>query len=248
MDERRYYLKDLASRQARLWGTAPLPPCYAGETRIETRNTVYEMLDGICQSAVRRDRAPVSRSDPYAFVGMRVVGWLTREDPQGGLTLDWRPGAYAVLWRPRAEGEEHSAVALTSSTIGFKKAQRTAPPPILRPTPLPPLPIPPVVVSRPPPPSMTRLHPQSEGADIAPSAVLPRGYASQVQSVVANARAALAPMAPRQPLRAAMPAAPDTPTPRSSQVRSSSVPPPLPPRAKVTGAGAKVPLARVRVG
>src|SRR5579883_1561752 len=141
MDERRLYLKDLAARQARLWGTAPVPPCFAGELRIETRNTVYELRDGVCQAASRRERAPVSKSNPASFVGMRVVGWLTREDPQGGLTLDWRPGAYAVLWRPRAQGEEHSAVALTSSTIGFKRAMRTTPPPLppqaARATPLP---------------------------------------------------------------------------------------------------------------
>lgn len=238
MDDRRYYLKELAARQARLWGTAPLAPCFAGEMRIETRNTVYDLRDGVCQTALRREKAPVSKSNPESFVGMRVVGWLSREDPQGGLTLDWRPGSYAVLWRPRAEGEEHSAVALTSSTIAFKKTVRTAPPPISRPTPLPPLPIPPIVV-RPPPPSMTRLHNQNDGASSS------RIYASQgpVTPPVA-ARVARPPIPPSAPRRAVAPSAPETPTPRSSPVRASSVPPPLPSRPK-TITGARLVPARV---
>lgn len=182
MDERRAYLKQLASRSARSWADAPLPPAFAGETRVETRNTVYRLYDGICYAVTRREEAAPARTNPSAFAGMRLVGWLMRDDPRAGISLEWKPGAYAVLWRPRGESEEHSAIALTSTTLLFRTVARSVPPPlparansVRPPTPLPP-----------PPPSMTRLH----FSDVPP--------------------------------------APDTPTP---PLRTSSIPPPLPPRA-----------------
>jgi hypothetical protein len=160
MDERRAYLKELASRSARRWGATPLPPTFAGETRIETRNTVYELHDGVCTRVTRREDAGATRNHPSAFVGMRVVGWLMHEAPRAGISLEWRPGAYAVLWRPREDGEEHSAVALTSSTMAFRQIARTTLPPAARTLRLPALARPPTPVSiiPPPPPSMTRLH------------------------------------------------------------------------------------------
>jgi hypothetical protein len=202
MDSRRAYLKDLAARSARAWGSAPLPPAFAGETRIETRNTTYQLRDGICYAVHRNEDAGQARAHPSAFVGMRIVGWLMREDPRSGISLEWRPGAYAVLWRPRAESaSEHSAVALTSSSSAFRVVARTVPPPLPQPSgsrqsaPPPALSVritPPAMVVRPPtppsfapppPPSTTRMHP----------------------SIV--------------------PQPPDTPTPLR---RASSIPPPLP--------------------
>jgi len=202
MDARRAQLKDLAARSARLWGGMPIHGSLAGETRIETRNTVYRLRDGICHRIDRSAGDGAGRAHPDAFVGMRVVGWLMRDDPRSALMMDWRPGSYAVLWRPRMGPTDRSAVALTSATVAFQRVVRATPTPTPPPrsgrvsTP-PPLPIAPASwrpalsrpptppsVARPPPPSTTRLH---------------------------------------QPV----PRAPETPTPR---VRS--VPPPLPPRAR----------------
>lgn len=198
MDSRRAYLKDLAARSARAWGNSPLPPAFAGETRIETRNTTYQLRDGICYSVHRNEDAGQGRAHPSAFVGMRIVGWLMREDPRAGISLEWRPGAYAVLWRPRADSTDHSAVALTSSSSAFRVVARTVPPPLPQPSrssappPAPARVPPPPLVARPPtppsfsppaPPSTTRMHP------------------------------------------AMVPQPPDTPTPLR---RTSSLPPPLP--------------------
>lgn len=172
MESRRAQLKELASRSARLWGSTPTHESLEGETRIETRNTVYRLRDGVCQR-IERDAGHDSRSaHPDAFVGMRVVGWLLREAP-AGLSLQWQPGAYAVLWRPRMGPTDRSAVALTSATIAFQRIVRSGPSTsravrISTPPPLPPAPPlrpalarppTPPSVSRPPPPSTTRLYP-----------------------------------------------------------------------------------------
>jgi len=163
MDERRAYLKQLAARSARRWSTSPLPPTLAGETRIETKNTVYQLTDGVCHAVSRHEGASAGRMHPSAFVGMRLVGWLMRDDPHAGIAPEWKPGAYAVLWRPREASEKHSAVALTSSARAFRVVPRrlSSPPPLplavprstLLPRPATPSPwIPPA------PPSTTRLH------------------------------------------------------------------------------------------
>jgi hypothetical protein len=173
MDSRRAYLKDLAARSARAWGSTPLPPVFAGETRIETRNTIYQLRDGVCYAVNRNEEAGQGRAHPSAFVGMRIVGWLMREDPRAGISLDWRPGAYAVLWRSRAGSTEHSAVALTSSSSAFRVVARTVPAPLPEPSrqsapPPATLRVPPPLVARAPappsfappaPPSTTRMHP-----------------------------------------------------------------------------------------
>jgi hypothetical protein len=175
MDERRAYLKQLAARSARRWSSAPLPPCFAGETGIETRNTAYLLRDGVCY-AVTRHAGAAGAMSPSVFVGMRAVGWLMRDDPDSGIKQEWKPGAYAVLWRPRLANEEHSAVALTSTSLAFGALSRGVPTPRvenpesagtgrLSPIPLPfpnpretLLPRPPLVHVPPPPASTTRLH------------------------------------------------------------------------------------------
>jgi hypothetical protein len=139
MNGRRAYLKELAARSARRWSTEPLPASLAGETRIETRNTVYQLRDGICYAVTRHAGAEGRGMHPSSFVGMRVVGWLTQNHPQAGLHLEWTPGSYAVLWRPRLPHEEHSAVALTSSSHAFR-AVAPSPPELRRPSTPPPLP------------------------------------------------------------------------------------------------------------
>jgi hypothetical protein len=172
MDERRSYLKQLAARSARSWSSTPLPAAFAGETRIETRNTVYLLLDGVCYAVRRQPGSDPGQMRPSAaYVGMRVVGWLRQDDPLNGVRHEWTRGAYAVLWRPRAASEEHSAVALTSSTSAFhriaREAQPTVPVRAVRPSSPPPLPVtrgglvrpatPPSWIP-PPPLSRTRVH------------------------------------------------------------------------------------------
>src|SRR5208283_4475741 len=119
MDTRRARLKELAARSARLWGLMPLPDGLVGETRVETRNTVYRFRNGVCYSVNREEQA--GRKDPQAFMGMRLVGWLWRDDPRSVLSLEWQPGAYAVLWRPGSAQGDRSAVALTSPSIAFRQ-------------------------------------------------------------------------------------------------------------------------------
>ncbi len=162
MNERRAYLKRLASQSARHWSQSPLPAAFVGETRIETKNTVYRLTDGVCHAVSRHD-GHVGRMAPSEFVGMRLVGWLMRDDPQAGVSLEWKAGAYAVLWRPRAGGEEHSAVALTSSSQAFRLLERrvSSPPPLPRSVPqgtLLPRPATPSSWIPPVPASTTRLH------------------------------------------------------------------------------------------
>jgi len=198
MDSRRAYLKELAARSARTWGNSPLPPAFAGETRIETRNTTYQLRDGVCYAVQRNEDAGQGRAHPSAFVGMRIVGWLMREDPRSGISIDWRPGAYAVLWRSRAETSEHSAVALTSSSSAFRVVARTMPP---LPQPQP---------SRPsaPPPATQRVPPP-----ITVRAPTPPSFAPPSPPSTTRMHPSIVP----QP--------PDTPTPLR---RTASVPPPLP--------------------
>jgi hypothetical protein len=213
MDERRAYLKQLAARSARRWSTSPLPASFAGDTRIETRNTVYQLTDGVCYAVSRQEGAGAGRMHPSAFVGMRIVGWLMRDDPQAGITQEWKPGAYAVLWRPRGAGEEHSAVALTSTSHAFRVVARTVPPPelALRETARQPAAVRSRRLSSPPPLPLA----------IPRSTLLPRP----------TTPSSWVPPAPSSTTRLHMgqaPPAPDTPTPAVR--RASSMPPPLPPR------------------
>ena len=210
MDERRAYLKQLAARSARRWSSAPLPASFAGDTRIETRNTVYQLTDGICHAVSRQDGAGAGRMHPSAFVGMRVVGWLMRDDPHAGITQEWKPGAYAVLWRPREGTEEHSAVALTSTSHAFRAVARVVPQP--EPAREPARKPSPARLSSPPPLPLA----------IPRSTLLPRP----------TTPSSWVPPPPSSTTRLHMgghvPPAPETPTPVARRV--SSMPPPLPPR------------------
>jgi hypothetical protein len=120
VNDRRAYIKTLASRASRVWGSAPLPACLAGETRFETRNSVYLLRDGVCHTIARRDDAGATRTHKAELFGMRLMGWVASSDPCAPLRLEWRRGMHAVLWRPRRSGEKHSVIALTSPTLGFR--------------------------------------------------------------------------------------------------------------------------------
>lgn len=208
MDPRRAYLKQLAAQSARYWGSAPLPDCFAGETRIETRNTCYQLRNGICYAVTRHESAGAGRMHPSEFIGMRIVGWLMRDAPRQGITHEWQPGAYAVLWRPREGSEEHSAVALTSTSSAFRTVVRVTSPP-------PPLPQPvtarPARISTPPPLPLAIPRGTLLPRPVTPPSWVPPPPASMTRLHMNE-----------------IPPAADTPTPP----RRSSVPPPLPPRAR----------------
>jgi hypothetical protein len=113
------FMKRLASGASRAWVTAPMPECFAGDRRIETRNTVYLMRDGVCHSTLRRDFANATGTHNTDLVGMRLMGWVASELYSAPLQLEWALGMHAVLWRPRRPGERHSLIALTSQTLAF---------------------------------------------------------------------------------------------------------------------------------
>lgn len=118
----RSWLKSLASRCEVAWQTAVLPAREEGRRRVETRHTVYELADGECVEVIRRDDgSPVS-----GMQGMRLVGWYYDVDGEPILAQVWRPGARAVLWRPRRSGEPESVIALTSPAFGFVVLGRPA--------------------------------------------------------------------------------------------------------------------------
>jgi len=212
MDERRAYLKQLAARSARRWSASPLPASFAGETRIVTRNTVYQLNDGVCYAVSRHEGAGAGRMHPSAFVGMRMVGWLMRDDPHAGITLEWKPGAYAVLWRPREASEEHSAVALTSTSHAFRVVARAVPPPemVPREKPRAPVPVRSGRLSSPPPLPLAIPRSTLLPRPVTPSSWVPPAPASTTHLHLGH-----------------VPPAPETPT-----RRVSSIPPPLPPRAQ----------------
>jgi hypothetical protein len=244
MDDKRTYLKDLATQQADAWAASASPSTFAGEMRVETRNTVYTFKDGACVSVTRKGNA--FKSDPTAIVGMRMIGWLFHDDPYAGLQHAWRPGAYAVLWRSRGPGEASSAVALTSTTTTMLAVRRTTPPPLprssSRPPPLPvravslPPPLPARVVrasTTPPPPPA-----QTYGAVKISTPPMPTFGAIGRPPTPSHVRPRPASMTRmnEMPPPAALPAT----TPTSTVTRRPSVPPPLPMRARTataTGTG-----------
>jgi hypothetical protein len=168
MNDRRQYMKELAAQSAEVWGASATSVKFPGDTRIETKNTVYLFRDDVCFSVTQR----TGKTDPSAMVNMRLIGWLMPNDAKTELLPRWRPGTYAVLWRPRAKGERHSHVALTSATLSFAKMHRSAAPPPMRarvssdvelrsagsgPRRTTEAPPGPPTLNPPPPPSMTRL-------------------------------------------------------------------------------------------
>lgn len=130
MDERRALLKELANSTMGSWAAAHRPPIFDGETRVETRNTVYAFVDGVCCAVTRQDGTPSPTASD--FIGMRIVGWLLGGGGQPTVAQAWRPGAYAVLWRQQVVGANLSTFALTSPSTAFVPASQealVAPPP-----------------------------------------------------------------------------------------------------------------------
>lgn len=118
---RRRWLKRLAVTSEGTWQTAVLPRSLDGLCRIETRHTVYVFQDAECIETARRgDDSDVQGP----MVGMRLVGWCVDIEGEPRITPLWRPGARAVLWRPRRGHDADSSVALTSPTFAFVRMTR----------------------------------------------------------------------------------------------------------------------------
>src|SRR5262245_32244238 len=139
MDDRRQRLKALVTRSAEAWASVASPARFGGESRVETRNTVYQFNDGVCYAVTRRGGE--WRESPTSLIGMRLIGWIMPADADAGLLDRWRPGAYAVLHKPAEPGMTTATVALTSATVGFarRRERMTSPPvePTAIPTPAP---------------------------------------------------------------------------------------------------------------
>jgi len=127
---RRRWIKRLAATFEGTWQTEVLPRSLDGRCRVETRHTVYVFEDAECVETARRG----DDSDAQGpLVGMRLVGWCVDMDGEPSLAHQWRPGARAILWRPRRAHDAESSVALTSPTFAFVRVTRDDDEPITMP-------------------------------------------------------------------------------------------------------------------
>jgi hypothetical protein len=119
MDPRKQFLLDTAETARATWLALGLE-IFAKEMHLETSNTVYRFLDGICYTVTKKGMFTRKRGDA---AGLRLIGWLVEEE-SGALALSLHPhrGAAAVLWRPQSEGE--AAFVLTSATLTLAKSHR----------------------------------------------------------------------------------------------------------------------------
>jgi hypothetical protein len=133
MESRRTLLEQLAtSLVGSRVAVAHTPASFDGETRVETRNTVYRLKDGVCIHVSQKDqRGAGARTD---VVGMRVVGWLLPGGAPATVVHAWRPGTYAVLWRPGGKPSDATTFALTSATVAFVAERSLEPRRSMRPT------------------------------------------------------------------------------------------------------------------
>jgi hypothetical protein len=89
-------------------------PFSAGESWLESRNTIYRLRDGVCFDVGSRD--PKKSARAKAVLGMRLVGWVSANGTV--FSREWRAGACAILWRADGEGED-AAMAMTSPTTSY---------------------------------------------------------------------------------------------------------------------------------
>jgi hypothetical protein len=216
MSASRTFRRELATTNADAWARATPASKFAGEMRVETRNTIYMFKDGACTGVTRGDRA--FRADPTTLVGMRFLGWLADSDARAGLRDAWQPGAYAVLWRPRRANEAASSVALTSAVAAFTAVRRSSPPPV-----------------RPRPKSMTRMNTFPPPLPTSASQPLPRSSHAPIAPTPARASASPPPLPARRTVPPPLPARRTVPPPLPAR---RTTPPPLPNRATATGSHA----------
>jgi hypothetical protein len=106
----------IATEAARL-ARAGCPTALRGRTRLRSRNSIYEFLDGTCCRITTP--SGVNHAAGASLLGMRIVGWLTSDDGQPAITTVWTAGAVAILCCDWAGSIDDVAVALTSSTVRF---------------------------------------------------------------------------------------------------------------------------------
>ena len=158
MGSRTALLVKLARQSAAAWhalGARAFP----GEAHVTTAHRIYRFHDGLFAGRGPRPAGPLET--PEAMRDVRLIGFLAEEGGLFSLSPRWALGSCAVLWKPGAF-EERSFVS-TSPTVAFT---RTEPQPVPW-ADVPPPPSSSVVrkrltrpplISRPAPPSMTRLH------------------------------------------------------------------------------------------
>jgi hypothetical protein len=94
------------------------PRSLDGGTRIQTRNEVLHLEDGVVAGVFSAETDAAVES---ALVGMRIVGWVGDDDR---LHAEFIPGARAIFWRREIDGERTS-LALTGRAVAFSAAKRT---------------------------------------------------------------------------------------------------------------------------
>jgi hypothetical protein len=118
MDARKQFLADLEVSSRDAWLRLGLQ-FFTKELHLETSNTVYRFLDGICFSVIKKGTSERRRGPE----GLRLLGWLVTEaSGEQVLSLYPRRGAPAVLWRASRDGEE--AFMLTSGFVDLAKSHR----------------------------------------------------------------------------------------------------------------------------
>ena len=117
MDARKRFLAELEASSRDAWLRLGVQ-FFGAEMHLETANTVYRFLDGICYTVTKK-RGHVSGE----MKGLRLLGWLVQE-ASGELVLSLYPrrGAPAVLWRPQLDGED--AFMFTSAFVALAKSHR----------------------------------------------------------------------------------------------------------------------------
>ena len=122
-DARRALLKKLATVTD--WDAASRAS-FAGESWLETRNTLYRFRDGVCFAVASRD--PRKAALARAIVGMRLVGWLSGSGAR--IAREWEAGARGLLWRSQRDGDDgersDETMAMTSKTVSFKRGRSAA--------------------------------------------------------------------------------------------------------------------------
>ena len=118
MDARKRFLADLEASSRDSWLRLGAQ-FFGAEAHLETANTVYRFLDGICYTVTRKGSFDQRRG----VEGLRLLGWLIK-DETGSLVLSLYPhrGAPAVLWRPQLSGED--AFMFTSAFVALAKSHR----------------------------------------------------------------------------------------------------------------------------
>lgn len=126
MTPARAYVKKVAIERRGLWAAGQALVDLRGEVRLSTKNTIYQFRDGIVYSVTRQNKGFMA--DPTELIGMRLVGWLPSAAPYVAIREMFRPGAYAVLFRPAEEGGKVALTSAAMELIRLRASDVPAPP------------------------------------------------------------------------------------------------------------------------